>query len=540
MNHHQLKRLKQAQANRKAGKLKPAFEALTKLNKELPASAQIRTELGLTNYSLGQVTEAATIFQKLHEESPEDMHILNCCGVAYMQLGMFDLAIQFFKKYVGKKNDDYEAWINLCCAAGKNNQFTDAAFYGMQALSLRPLESKAHQNMGSVLLALGRPKDALISFETALELDPENIAARSNIGNIYGEFNQPAQALEVYEYCLSKAPKDSLMESDLKYRMSFEYMKLGRLDIAWNYYDHGFVLTDTQSRTPKRKFEVPQWKGEPLATDKKLMIWREQGLGDELMFMPMVRDVLQEHQNIILECDPRLVKTLQRSFPECVVRTQAFYSPPNGLPVVQDYDFHIPLGGLLGIYRNKIDLFKNSQPYLVADSAKKSDFKNRINSNKKLLGICWRSGTLNIQRNQHYTPLSAWKDVFALHEQFEFINLQYGDCESELRAAEEEFGVKIHRWNELDLMNDLDSVASLIDATDHVISAGTAVAQMTMAIGKPLSLFLPSGNPWVLLGQSNYPWYPNNPVKLYRPADDEVIDSVLPRIAHDLINLQAA
>lgn len=416
MNHLQLKQFKQAQANRKAGKLKQALEVLTKLNKELPASAQIRTELGLTNYSLGQVAEAAKIFQKLHEENPEDLHTLNCCGVAYMQLGIFDLAIQFFKKYVGKKNEDYEAWTNLCCCAGKSNKFTDAAFYAMQALSLKPLDSKAHQNMGSVMLALGRQQDALISFQTAIDLDPKNINALSNIGNIFGELNQSENALAVYNECLAKSRKDIYAQSDLKYRMSFEYMKLGQLDKAWEKYDHGFILTDSQSRTPKRKFEVPQWKGQPIP-GKKLMVWREQGLGDELMFMPILRDLLDDHDDVIIECDPRLVRTLQRSFPRCVVRTQAFFSPPNGLPVIQDYDFHIPLGSLLGIYRRTIEDFSKSLPYIIPDSNKVENFRSRIKSGKPKIGICWRSGTLNVQRNQSYTPLSSWESIFLKHKE---------------------------------------------------------------------------------------------------------------------------
>jgi tetratricopeptide (TPR) repeat protein len=538
MNHLQIKRFKQAKSERKAGRLQRALEIFSKLHKELPKSVEIRTELGLTHYNFGQIQEAAEIFQKLHEERPEDVHILNCCGIAYMQLGMFDLAIQFFKKYVGKKNDDYEAWVNLCCAAGKNNQMTDAAFYAMQALSLKPLDSKAHQNMGSVMLALGRPNDALISFQTALDLDPDNIAARSNIGNIFGELNQPENALEIYNDCLAQNAPDSLMHSDLKYRMSFEYLKLGRLDKAWDHYDHGFVLTDTQSRTPKRKFGVPQWRGEPIA-GKKLMVWREQGLGDELMFMPTIRELISRDIDVIIECDPRLVTTLQRSFPECLVRTQAFFSPPNGMPVIQDYDFHIPLGSLLGLYRRDIESFDKAQPYLVADPTKIAAFEKRIGSTKQKIGICWRSGTLNAQRNQHYAPLSSFGSIFELHEAYEFVNLQYGDCEQELLAAQDLFGVHIHRWDDVDLMNDLDSVAALIDSLDHVVSAGTAVAQMTMALGKPLSLYLPSGNPWVLLGQSHYPWYPNNPVQLYRPKPGVSVESVIPEIAYNLSNALA-
>lgn len=533
MNPSQMKLMTQAKADRQAGRLNASLEKLLKLSKQLPQSVPVQTELGLAYFNQGNFQEAAKLFHQLHEADPDNLHILNCCGVCYLQLGLFDLSIQFFKKYVGRKNDDYQAWINLCCAAGKNNQMTDAAFYAMQALSLKPTDSKAHQNMGSVMLAMRRPQDALISFQTALDLDPNNLAALSNIGNIFAELNDPENALAVYQGCLEKATPGSITHSDLLYRMSYEHMKLGQLDRAWDAYDHGFVLTDTLSRTPKRKFEVPQWKGQPLS-GKKIMVWREQGLGDELMFLPTVQDLLKNEAEVILECDPRLVPLLARSFPQCVVRTQAFYSPPNGLPVIQDYDYHIPLGSLLGIYRRTIAHFDHARPYLVPDAQKVSDFSARMPSGKKKIGMCWRSGTLNVQRNNHYMPLSSWEPLFALQDEFEFVNLQYSDCEKELQAAEQAFGVKIHRWQDIDLMNDLDSVAALIASLDHVVSAGTAVAQMTMALGKPLSLFLPAGNPWVLLGQTHYPWYPNNPIKLYRPQPHDPMDTVMPQIVHDL------
>ena len=47
----------------------------------------------------------------------------------------------------------------------------------LQALTLRPEWSKAHYRLGSVLLSLGQPTEALDAIQTALLLQPHNKAA---------------------------------------------------------------------------------------------------------------------------------------------------------------------------------------------------------------------------------------------------------------------------------------------------------------------------------------------------------------------------
>ena len=120
------------------------------------------------------------------------------------------------------------------------------------------------------------------------------------------------------------------------------------------------------------------------------------------------------------------------------------------------------------------------------------------------IGICWRSGYLNPERNFEYTKLTDWGPIFSI-ENVDFINLQYSECEQELREAESLFDVKIVRWPELDLKNDFDSTGALIANLDLVVTVGTAVNPLAASIGTPV--YLMSGQGWPNLGTNYYPWF---------------------------------
>ena len=77
------------------------------------------------------------------------------------------------------------------------------------------------------------------------------------------------------------------------------------------------------------------------------------------------------------------------------------------------------------------------------------------------VGISWRSKIQTAERRLEYTRLDEWGDIFATPG-VTWVNLQYDDCNRELRDAEKRFGVQIHRWDWLDLMNDFDEVAALM------------------------------------------------------------------------------
>jgi hypothetical protein len=250
------------------------------------------------------------------------------------------------------------------------------------------------------------------------------------------------------------------------------------------------------------------------------------------MFLSLIPDLLLKVKNLILETEPRLLEITQRSFPSIKVRAYSFSNDGNQTNF--DYNYHIPIGSLNKFLRKSISDYENKIPYLIPHGGIKHRFNDLIelNSKKIIIGICWRSSLMNIERSINYIPLEEWNEIFSIPNAI-FINLQYGDCEAELINAEEKFNIKIHRWPDIDLKNDLDQVFSLISKLDLVVTAATAVSSMAFSIGTKTLTFY-AGRYWANLGTDLYPWSCFN--KPFFPEDPNNLSEVLKNIALHINN----
>jgi tetratricopeptide (TPR) repeat protein len=367
--------------------------------------------------------------------------------------------------------------------------------------------------LGSTLIKSNDLSAAKLAFETSLILSPNFIEPKFNLANLEMLEQNFAGAIVLYEEILNSADFKDINETPIepiKFSLSLAYLATGKINLGWEYYDFGFHPNNpvNSRRSPNRSFSVPCWKGERIE-EKKILVWGEQGIGDELLFLTCINDLESTNAQIIIECQERLVSIISRSFSKCIVRPSAFFNQIDQASVFNDFDIHIPMGSLPKYFRKSIKDFKNGGPYIKVDSSlvKKFEFllQNSCKS-KHRIGICWRSGKLDSERNKHYTSLSDWGEILS-NKNCDFINLQYDDCEIELLQAEEKFSIQIIRWEDLDLKNDFDSTMALISRLDYVITVGTAVHSMAASVGIQVILMQPYG--WTNFGTNNYPFFDN-------------------------------
>jgi tetratricopeptide (TPR) repeat protein len=515
----------------KNGQHSQAILIFEKILKKESKNYLARLHLGLTYLLSNNPLPASKILHYLHEDYPNDLDVLRLVANAYTKLGQFSLAIRFLKRVIKIEPEDFETWLNLTSAAACSQQNTDALYYATQAISIQPTDARAHLNLGGALSSAGRFDDALYCFETVLKLEPNNIAALSNCALIFDKKGDSDTALRYLSHCAKLVAPESQQEQEIFYKMSYPFLSKGNLEQGWSMYEHGFKPNNVLSRGPKRTFTVPKWEGQSIH-GKRLLVWREQGLGDELMFFHTLQEVFALCDDLIIECESRLVSLFKRSFPKCLVREQQF-EPLTGLSNNNDFDYHIAVGSLLQIFRTDISNFSRNLPYLIPDPNLVKIFSERLKKfkPKKIVGICWRSGSVSVERNIHYAPLSSWKPIFDVKD-IVFVNLQYGDCNDEIQDAHLQMGVEIINWPDLDLRNDLESVAALIANLDCVVSVGTAVAQMTGALGTPLKLLV--SRDWVLLGQDQYPWFSNT--ELFASEILQPVEPLIPHLSKGLEN----
>jgi len=507
--------------------------AIKSLDRELsltPNDLEAQKLKGVCIFANGNYKESSKYFHQLHEKYPTDLDICRFAGDSYLKIGEFSTCELFYKKIVARNPNDFECWMNLCVAAGSNAQHTDILFYSFQALKLRPSDPRCHNNIGTALLMAGRMNDALISFETAVQLKPDFTDPLSNIATILSMQGKTDQAIAAFESLLKSNPNDLMFQKTMKYRMSFDLFRKGELKRGWEYYNYGFKMVDSRGRKPNRSFEVPEWNGSPLNNNQTLLIWREQGLGDELMFLSVLSEICDICENIVVECDPRLIPILSRSFPKVSFRAQGMRI--DGASNHTDFDFHISIGNAFGLLRPTISSLDMEKPYWVPNQDLSKKYGERLAKlpGKYKVGIAWRSTKLNVERNSSYTSLSEWKEILSLPN-IDFINLQHGDCADELANCEKEYGIKIHTWDDIDLMNDLESVFALTTNLDLVVTPCTAISEMAPLLGVPtMIMFL--ANTWVLFGTDQY--LVHKDTKAYVAELGKEVSTLLPTIAQDI------
>ena len=80
---------------------------------------------------------------------------------------------------------------------------------------------------------------------------------------------------------------------------------------GWQEYE--WRWRNSNFRATWRDFSYPLFSGESL-NNKTILVWGEQGIGDEIMFAHAIPDLLAEGAKLVLECSQRLVPVFLRSF----------------------------------------------------------------------------------------------------------------------------------------------------------------------------------------------------------------------------------
>jgi len=491
---------------------------------ENPTHYAVQMNQGVCFLATQQYDKAAEIFHAVHAASPKDLKALYYCGVSFEKIGAFELACQFLERYLKEKPHDFSSWVMLGSASSKNGKHSNALKYAMKALSLEPTRALSYNNLGATLMDLELFEEAKTAFETSLALEPGNLDTMSNLASIETRNENYHVAIDRYEELLSLHTKDSVAYKSVAYSSSFAHLATGQLQIGWQRYDNGFIPIHDSARTPRRKFDIPQWDGEDIK-NKRLLVWGEQGLGDEFWFFSMLKEAQQCCASLMIECQPRLVTLLQRSFPDATVRASQL-----GPLTSVDYEVQIPAGSLCRIFRSHMEDFTKFEPYIQPDSELILKFAERLQAlrPKRLVGICWRSGKVNAQRLKHYLSLSDLAPILCM-ENIEIVNLQYGDCEQEIVAAEQALNIKIHRWADVDLTNNQEQLAALMSHMDMILSPSTAVMQLAGAMGLPTVMF--GRRQWQYLGQPQTPWFET--ICSFTPPTGEPLQDQVPHmLAH--------
>ena len=488
-----------------SGNFISAIEILDKILSTKPSNLNLLMLRGEAHLRLENFESALSDLAKVVEVDSKNIIALVNFSVALIRCNMQQDAKPVLEYVLEIDPKNFDAHINLCNIYQSQGKSEESLKLAIRAIEIKPNSIVGYNNLGTAFGDLNMVKEAREALSIAHQIDPTYLTAAINLGQIEVKLSNFSEAVQIFENLL-KLKKISPSESDLiKYYLSYCYLHLGKISEGWDYYEFGSgSLLPVFALRSRRKFKQPKWDGEEIK-GKKLLIWREQGLGDEIEFSTCLTDISELNLDVILECDARLVDIYKRTFPYFQVRPESINI--DYYPLVDDFDIQCPVGSLPKLFRRDIKAFDREIVPLKIDESAIQDFQARLSrySAKKLIGICWRSGIFSIARNLNYTALVDWHELLTQSD-FHFVNLQYGDCENELLEIENILGINIIRWQDLDLKNDLENLFGLIKNLDAVVTVGTAVSSIAASCNVPTYLLIKPS--WLMLGQKDiYPWY---------------------------------
>jgi hypothetical protein len=328
--------------------------------------------------------------------------------------------------------------------------------------------------MGVSLKDQGKLDEAVEAYDKAISLNPNHALAHNNIGNALKDQGKIEASIEAYNKSISLNPDYPETHKNLGLALlQTDRIKEGLEEYEWRW--------QTDKLLPlQRHFSKPLWDGKSNLKDKTIFIWCEQGIGDTMNWSSCLSRLTSRAKHVILECQQKLVPLLSRSFPNVEVKVQDRSLDADR----DDFDLHLPMGSLYKHFIDEIMENDKGDAYLVPDPARVKFWKKRLKSLGKgpYIGVCWKSSVVSAYRSQHYPPISDWSPVLTTPD-VTFINLQYTDYADDIVKVQDEFGVTIHHFDDLDQYNDIDDVAALCAALDMVVSTKVTPPMISAGVG---------------------------------------------------------
>jgi len=488
-------------------------EALTLHNRAVelsPTLAEAWSNRGVALNDLRRHAEALASYERAIELKPDDAKAWSNRGVALNDLRRHAEALASYERAIELQPDYAKAWSNRGVALSDLRRHDEALASCEQAIGLKPGYAEAWSNRGVALNDLRRHEEALASYERAIELKSNYAEAWSNRGVALNDLRRHEEALASYERAIELKPDyaEAIYSKGLLQLSHKEFLG-GFENYLWRWKTRSFSSPALMTDLPL----CDRTKG-----GESLLLWAEQGIGDEIFYAGLLAQALERFSSIRLVADRRLHLTLSRSFPTITLFERGQTLKPESL---KGMDSQAPIGNLayvLGLDSEAI--LSTRGPFLVADRERRDELRllAPFSNGKTICGLAWKSHNKDFGEEKSI-GLEQLEPILT-NTRLEFVNLQYGDVDADIQKVRDRFDVKIHQIKGVDAHNDIDGLLALIDACDIVVTTSNVTAHLAGSIGRRGCVFVPlaKGRIWYWHpGDVDSFWYPG--LKVFHQRD---------------------
>ena len=372
-------------------------------------------------------------------------------------------------------------------------------------------------NTGLQRCEVGRFKDAKQLLQTAHRLDPNCGDILVNLGFTHGRMNQQ----DPEERCYRLAAQDASARSTALKNLGLLRLAQGRLQEGWALH---------HQRETHPILQALHWRGPNERLDSPLLVWNDGGQGDLLQFCRYLPPLIAAGQAIRLAIQNELIPLIKNWLP--VEQPELMEIIAFGEDMLRGADRHVPVMSICRLMDPHLrQASQCDQAYLK--QPKTDPHRLIINrprrTRERRIGLCWASnrGDRSLYHSKSI-PLELLIRKVPWRSRDQLISLQRGERKERQRWR--------HRFEaELPDEADWSTTARWLLSCDLVISADTALAHLSGALGIPVVVVLPRPADWRWsYGIQGRRWYPR--CTTIQQVDCGDWNSVLPQLNAQLFS----
>ncbi len=432
------------------------------------------------------------------------LHAKERLARCYDYLKKYDESIKIFEEILDLNidlNTKKRIFLSLSNVhMNKNEKDFDADYsialkYAKETLKIDDNNIAALNNMGIIKLYNRNHEESLNYFKKAYTIDSSSAMTLKNLSNAYDHLGLYEHNVKtIYEY-QSLRPEDISLHSNL----AMSLLSLGNFKEGWKYYEHRWdnKLADGSVRHAPN-FVKPRW--EPSLGFNRILVWGEQGIGDQIIFGNMLTDFSKKFKKTYLAIDPKLIQLFSESFSN--IEVYSLFDETS----TDFFDYHIPLCSIGQYCRNSYEDFLPLRTYYKINE----DLNYPTSKNLKC-ALSWKSVNGN-KSDFKSTSLEALKPILQL-KNIDFYSIQYSDAEDEIKDLKEKYDIQIKTIEGLDPFKDIYGLMKFIKTCDFTLTTSSTNAHLSGALNIPTYLLLAQAYGkfwyWDNYFEEKNVWYPS-------------------------------
>ncbi len=544
------------------GQLSTARHAYHQALQLAPNDADIYSNLAGVYVKSEKLEEAENCYQQAIKLNSHHVDAYHNLVIVLVKLEKYQIAYDFCQKALKLKLSPAKTYADLARIEIEQEHWQQAQDYLQQALNLQPSYAEAYHLLGVVASEQQLDEQAKQHYETAIKHDPNYAEAYVNLANIYANEQKLDIAQHFYQKAIQAKPylpdtyanlakikqrlneviparkycEQALQLRPDSYELHQSYSQVllaaGEFELGWKSFAYrpSRVPSSSDFKAVGGQFEI-----EPLAQDltgKHIFIRKDQGLGDELLFLRFAPLLKQRGAVLTYQCGKKIKTMLQR-----LDWIDTVLDPDQPVPDAVDAKYLV--GDLpLALHIKRVEEIPDAVQLSVLPDKLLAIKAKLPQDGKPLIGLTWRAGqpTSEVSKKfkdkvlQKEMPLDLLLDI--LHGiDAHFIILQRYPVADELAKIKQVLTQKSYDFT--DLSDDLESMLALLSLLDDYIAVSNTNLHLSIGLNKAARVLIPNPPDWRWMRAGDHSaWFKS--FKIYRQTAHDDWDGCFQQLRDDL------